>query len=312
MLKLKTESGKEMSFETFEDLMSELKSKNFKTDKITELYADEGSVKETEIRSLYKILEKHDDIKFLDLSDNGFGKIGAEFVGKIIKRLEKLERVDISHNAFGKNVDEVIKYAEKHDALQIINLANNAIGNKGADKVADVIKRLDSLEELYLMNNDISRAGMKDLFDAVEDSKTLKIFDVSNNDCDHASKYIRSMLENNAVLEKLYLDDAKLDVKDIERIMEGMEKNFHLTLLSLDGQSMSDETYAKLDAMVDGTHKNLKVVAEEQTVMNMNLEDSEDDDAIEVFGNILSQALSGEIADAEVEIVASDAIESKD
>ena len=150
---------------------------------VTELNVNGTEIGDKGVISLSRSFEKMSTLRWLDLRWN---RIGSKGIGPLALSLLK---------------------DDKDNAVQILYLDGNRIGDKGAACLAEVLKsNLCNLKELKLQKNNISDKGAKILAEALRENASLETIDLKyNNICHEGASCLMEALEKSSTLKKLRL-----------------------------------------------------------------------------------------------------------
>ena len=141
-----------------------------------------------------------------------------------------------------------------YSTLQVLSLSNNSFGDVAASSLAAVLSDCPALKELDLSMNSIRNRGGKALFDRLNDSR-LEILDLGhnalaknnaeagcydeNNHQSDSAQSIADALQENKSLTHLSVAHSNFSSAECIKIGKGLESNFTLLGLHLEGNSIS-------------------------------------------------------------------------
>ncbi|RWW21378.1 hypothetical protein GW17_00014470 [Ensete ventricosum] len=142
-----------------------------------------------EARSLLSPLtEQGNSFRKICLSNRSFGIDAAHVAGPILASLkEQLTEVNLSDFIAGRPEDEALEVMKIFSSalegcvLRLLNLSDNALGEKGVRAFESLLRSQKRLEELYLMNDGISEEAAKAVCELIPCTDKLKILHFHNN-----------------------------------------------------------------------------------------------------------------------------------
>ena len=122
--------------------------------------------------------------------------------------------------------------------LDRLLLDNNAMGAEGAKMLAEILPSMN-LSELNIGFNDIDAPGLTAVLSSLVSDKYLRSLTLSGNTIDvSVSRLMAFFLVHNTVLQKLYLDRTKMDLRSEKNIAAGLASSKLSTLRTLTGFSL--------------------------------------------------------------------------
>lgn len=109
--------------------------------------------------------------------------------------------------------------------LDLNNLTENHIGDKGVEKLAEKFPELQCLQALDLSQNNITDVGAKKLAAALPSLHSLQTLSLYNNNvCDMGAEHLANILPNMTSLEALHLDCNSIECTGAEKLAESLRK----------------------------------------------------------------------------------------
>ncbi|XP_068100786.1 MHC class II transactivator isoform X3 [Hyperolius riggenbachi] len=123
---------------------------------------------------------------------------------------------------------KLVDILPKLPALQLLDLSNlteNHIGDKGIEKLVEKFSELQSLHTLDLTQNNITGAGAKRLAAALPSLRSLQTLSLYNNNvCDIGAEYLANVLPNMTSLEALHLDCNRITYVGATKLAASLQK----------------------------------------------------------------------------------------
>jgi hypothetical protein len=138
----------------------------------------------SEAKEFAECLHQAKNVKVLTLKYNKIGIEGTEAVCEQMVRCPLLENVSLSGNAeFGcAGAEAFAKALPKMNALKIVNLRENNIGDRGCKAMMEAIPCSGpSLRDFFVFDNKIGDEGAKSIIDKLPDCRYLKTFGTGGN-----------------------------------------------------------------------------------------------------------------------------------
>ncbi|KAM4025949.1 MHC class II transactivator [Anomaloglossus baeobatrachus] len=109
--------------------------------------------------------------------------------------------------------------------LDLNNLTENHIGDKGVEKLAEKFPELRSLQTLDLSQNNITGVGAKKLAAALPSLHSLQTLSLYNNNvCDMGAEHLANILPDLTSLEALHLDCNRITCSGAEQLAASLQK----------------------------------------------------------------------------------------
>ncbi|XP_040295755.1 MHC class II transactivator isoform X2 [Bufo bufo] len=123
---------------------------------------------------------------------------------------------------------KLVEIVPKLPALQHLdlnNLTENHIGDRGVEKLAETFAELQYLQTLDLSQNNISSVGAKELAAALPSLHSLQTLSLFNNNiCDMGAEQLASILPDMTSLEALHLDLNRISCTGAEQLAASLQK----------------------------------------------------------------------------------------
>ncbi|XP_069839840.1 MHC class II transactivator isoform X2 [Dendropsophus ebraccatus] len=123
---------------------------------------------------------------------------------------------------------KLVEILPKLPALQLLdlnNLTENHIGDKGMEKLAEKFPQLRCLQALDLSQNNITGAGAMKLAAALPSLPSLQTLSLFNNNvCDMGAEELARILPDMTSLEALHLDLNSITCTGAEKLAESLQK----------------------------------------------------------------------------------------
>lgn len=177
-------------------------------------------------------------LKFLDLSDNAIGPVGAPPVIRFLEgpSANSLEKLYLNNCGLGPEGSSSIAVPlARLKVLKEFICGRNRLENKGVTSMSKSFSELGCLEVLRLPQNGIHVKGIKAFAEALERNiKTIREIDLSDNTIKlEGCKALGDVLIASENLRKLKLDDALLENRGFKEICEALTKSTVLNSLEL-------------------------------------------------------------------------------
>lgn len=109
--------------------------------------------------------------------------------------------------------------------LDLNNLTENHIGDKGVEKLAEKFPELQCLQALDLSQNNITDAGAEKLAAALPSLHSLQTLSLYNNNvCDMGAEQLANILPDMPSLEALHLDCNRITCTGAEKLAASLQK----------------------------------------------------------------------------------------
>ncbi|XP_073503843.1 MHC class II transactivator isoform X3 [Phyllobates terribilis] len=131
--------------------------------------------------------------------------------------------------------------------LDLNNLTENHIGDKGVEKLAEVFPELQSLQTLDLSQNNITGVGAKKLAAALPSLHSLQTLSLYNNNvCDLGAEQLANILPDLTSLEALHLDCNRITCTGAEQLAASLQKCPKLRSLRMYSMTIPHATLQRL------------------------------------------------------------------
>jgi hypothetical protein len=195
------------------------------------------------------ITEKFENDRFKDLLDLGVKKLILNNYPVDLPRMlalrnnNSIQHLNLENSSLSDDHALVLaSILEQNGMLKVLDLSNNLLRYKGADAIINSLIKNKSLECLYLSKNILDTSGfMMNFFNKIFKKKTSEI---------NFGQSLYKLLENNTVLQELYLDGCGLIHEDVTQLCLGLHSNMSIANLALAGNKISKENLALLKDLV--------------------------------------------------------------
>ena len=135
--------------------------------------------------------------------------------------------------------------------VKVIDLENNNIDEDGSLELATALHSNNVLEQLWLRGNKLNTAGALYILNSLEYLTTLQVLDMSyNNIGSQSADGIAAVLDNNPLINQLWLDGNDLHSTGTITICNALKKVRRLSILSLCNNGISDDAADELSAVI--------------------------------------------------------------
>ena len=191
-----------------------------------------------DLAAVLHFLENAQEVLRIDLSDNGFGDLGAkEAKNFLVNRERKLKWLDLMSNNFTDKAAEDLAEALKHSncKLESLYLILNNFTDKAAKDLATAVKHSNcKLKELHLSGDHFTDKAAKDFAEALKHSncKLESLYLNFSSLTDKAAEdFAAALKHSNCKLKRLYLGGDKFTTKG-HRYLTDAEKHSNCKVLS--------------------------------------------------------------------------------
>ena len=155
---------------------------------------------------------------------------------------EKLAQVDT------KKMISSLYILEK---VKVIDLENNNIGEDASFELATALHSNNVLEQLWLRGNKLNTAGALYILNSLEYLTILQVLDMSyNNIGSQSADGIAAVIDNNPLINQLWLDGNDLHSTGTITIFNALKKIKTLSILSLCNNGITDDAADELSAVI--------------------------------------------------------------
>jgi Leucine Rich repeat len=235
------------------------------------LYLTSYGIDSEQAKQIANELAANTTLKFLDLSDNEVGELGAPAIAHALTKNRTLTRLDLDDNGIGNVGSVTIAMALLQNmSLQTLFLCGNGIDPAGAASFAETLRINTCLVELRLARNNIGDNGAELLARAVAENHSLVQLNFhSCNIGDAGLTALAQALEYNTSLIGLRLSDNTFGIAGLTSIAFVLTENTGLAELNLGDNTINDDGAAVLAGML----------RRNSTVMELHLQDNDVSDA---------------------------------
>ena len=161
---------------------------------------------------------------------------------KIQQAKQKLEQIDAQKLISSLCILEKVK---------VIDLENNNIDEDALFELATVLHSNNVLEQLWLRGNKLNTAGALYILNSLEYLTTLRVLDLSyNNIGSESADGIAAVINNNPLINQLWLDGNDLYCTGTIIICNSLKKIRTLCILSLCNNGITDDVADELSAVI--------------------------------------------------------------
>ncbi|KAJ9182078.1 hypothetical protein P3X46_006108 [Hevea brasiliensis] len=212
---------------------------------ILEVLKRRSSQKEDrEVRASEKAVAFHNNV--FDISKGPLSFIEAREAEDILKPLKEpgnsYSKICFSNRSFGLEADQLkevdlsdfIAGRPEAEALDSLNLSNNALGEKGVRAFGALLQSQSGLEVLYLMNDGISEEAALAVCELIPSTEKLRILHFHNNMTgDPRALAISEVLKRSPLREDFRCSSTRIATEGRIAVSEALESCTHLKKLDL-------------------------------------------------------------------------------
>ena len=137
------------------------------------------------------------------------------------------------------------------EKVKVIDLENNNIDEDAALELAITLHSNNVLEQLWLRGNRLNTAGGLYILNALEYLTTLQVLDLSyNNIGSESADGIAAVIDNNPLMNQLWLDGNDLHSRGTIKICNALKKIRTLSILSLCNNRITDDAADELSTVI--------------------------------------------------------------
>jgi len=157
------------------------------------------------------LLETRSPVTELNVNGTEIGDKGLISLSKSFEKISTLRSLDLRWNGIGRKGIGPLALSllkdNKDNALQILYLDGNRIGDEGAACLAEVLQsNLCNLKQLKLQKSNISDKGAEILAESLRENTSLETIDLKYNNIGHkGASCLMEALEKSSTLKKLRL-----------------------------------------------------------------------------------------------------------
>ena len=169
-------------------------------------------------------------LRFLDLSTNGIGQMGAASLAGLLGSSKALQKLDLGGNKLGNaGVTELMSGLSKNSTLAALSLRDTDMDAGGGEAVARVMRESKSLTTLWLGKNRLGNEGVTALVDALLDAKyrsKLATLDLHKNGLTKVGiSSVTRLVEESPSLVALALGGSKIQFTETEVLQNAAKEN---------------------------------------------------------------------------------------
>ena len=137
------------------------------------------------------------------------------------------------------------------EKVKVIDLENNNIDEDASFELSTALHSNNVLEQLWLRGNKLNTAGALYILNSLEYLTTLQVLDFSyNNISSQSADGIAAVIDNNPLLNQLWLDGNDLHSTGTIKICKALKKIRTLSILSLCNNGIADDAADELSAVI--------------------------------------------------------------
>ena len=137
------------------------------------------------------------------------------------------------------------------EKVTVIDLENNNIDEDASFELATALHSNNVLEQLWLRGNKLNTAGALYILNSLEYLTTLQVLDMSyNNIGSQSADGIAAVIDNNPLMNQLWLDGNDLHSTGTITICNTLKKIRTLSILSFCNNGISDDAADELSAVI--------------------------------------------------------------
>ena len=137
------------------------------------------------------------------------------------------------------------------EKVKVIDLANNNIDEDASFELTTALHSNNVLEQLWLRGNKLNTAGALSILSSLRRLTTLQVLDLSyNNIGSQSADGIAAVIDNNPLMNQLWLDGNDLHSTGTITICNALRKIRRLSILSLCNNGITDDAADELSAVI--------------------------------------------------------------
>jgi Ran GTPase-activating protein (RanGAP) involved in mRNA processing and transport len=181
-------------------------------------------------------------LKALDLSANQLGDQGAQELARVLKGNTTLETLNLSGNKLQAASVALSELLVDSNALRILDLSNNNLGDEGATRLGDILPKNSTLVRLNLSYNKIAFKGARKLWAGLMENTRLRALCLKGNVIgDMGTMALDSCLKANSTLVSLDLAENHIGESGSTRIAEALRGAKGVMELMMQGNVVGDD-----------------------------------------------------------------------
>ena len=170
-------------------------------------------------------------IKQLGLSNNNLSKEISGELPAAVKSNCCLELLRLSSNCLQSSAIDILQSLSTITTLNVLDMDDNQIGEKGGEALASVIKSNTGLNELHFGSSNLQNSAVK-ILKALQKNSAIESLDLSNNSLDINTFELAAAIQSNNSLKQLWLHSNNLQ-SSIGVILQALSELSTLELLDL-------------------------------------------------------------------------------
>jgi Ran GTPase-activating protein (RanGAP) involved in mRNA processing and transport len=202
-----------------------------------------------------EVLKHNQILKFLNLADTGIEIEGLRFIIEGLACNKSLEVLNLANNNLGNKIIKEFLKSLSSTGIVELNLSGNKISNEGAEAIGEFLETQNSkfspLNSLNVSSNNINSKGSNKLFSGLKLNLKLTALNVESNPLtESAADSISYCLEENSTLTQLNLSGCSLKESGIEVISQSLLKNKTLKTFILKNNQIKDKGAIHISQML--------------------------------------------------------------
>ena len=165
--------------------------------------------------------------------------------------ITQLNTHDAKQKLLQVDAKEMISSLYILEKVKVIDLENNNIDEDASFELATALHSNNVLEQLWLRGNKLNTVGALYILNSLEYLTTLQVLDLSyNNISSQSADGITAVIDNNPLLNQLWLDGNDLHSTGTIKICKALKKIRTLSILSLCNNGITDDVADELSAVI--------------------------------------------------------------
>ncbi|CAI2367823.1 unnamed protein product [Moneuplotes crassus] len=131
--------------------------------------------------------------------------------------------INVKRNKLNK-VEFLVNYLKDNRNIQVLDLSNNNIGNKGVKNITKLLETNEAITEINLSDNNIGTKGLNNLCSALSYNKSVVKLDIRRNPIPWgANKILLALLHKNPNINEIKYSHYHEEVKDYSESIPELE-----------------------------------------------------------------------------------------
>lgn len=198
-------------------------------------------------------LKNHPKLRFLNLSDNAYGKDGAQSFVDLLRTSKSLRSLWVNNNGLGITggtlVAETLQGDDHYEPsrLECIVVGRNRLEDPGAKAFSKAFSKMGTLVEIRMFQNGIGEEGVEAIAKSLSNNKNLEVLDLNDNKVKKSgAKALAEVLPSLHKLRELNLGDCMIGSKGVILLTHALEHLTGLEKLDLTYNDVDDAAMAEL------------------------------------------------------------------